>query len=679
MIMNEFSDLFQPVPPELPPFRSINHTIPIVDPRKRYKYHLPKCPEVLRQQLSEKIERYVRAGWWEPRPTDQAAPLLCVYKKDGRLRTVVDLRQRNENTVRDVTPFPDQDQIRNDVARARFRSKLDMSDAYEQTRIADEDVHCTGFATIFGTFVSRVMQQGDCNAPSTFQRLMTHIFRERLGKTVHVYLDDIFIFSDTLHEHIENLRWVLHKLRDEKLYLSTTKVDILSAVMDCLGHSIDNQGLHADTDKMCRVRDWPIPRQWHDVQRFLGLVQYLAHFMPDVSAYTGPLSSMMRNGQSFYWRPLHQKCFDEIKRLACKCPILRPIDVSLPEPIWLVTDASATGVGAMYGQGADWTKCRPAGFMSKKFTSAQFSYFTYEQEGLAVVEALMRWEDKLLGRRFTLVTDHKSLSFLKEKSKLIPRLQRWMEYIARFDYDIKWVEGESNRVADALSRYYSSEEASSPHPPYDYVSGDARLDPEGDTLDRARIAELRAARVEDHLHPRDVEAAALATYAAQSAAMPDDNIAQDGDVDPPAIESTGQGPHLDLHLQAQVDVAHACRTGYPDDAFFSKIIASPSEHARFKIADGLLSPPAVTLMHQRPDSAQAPLCTKDRIFKRPKSAHLSYNITFPIRQLTPASPTGPIITTDNRRFLVHLPKMVSTDISYLLSAYLIISVYLSNL
>ncbi|KAI0360237.1 hypothetical protein OH77DRAFT_1555008 [Trametes cingulata] len=119
-IYQEFADLFQPVPPGLPPLREVNHTIPLIDPNKQYNYHLPQCPEVLQTQLSEKIDCYVKNGWWEPRAASQAAPLLCVYKKDGRLRTVVDLQQRNDNTVRDVTPFPDQDQIRNDVARARY-------------------------------------------------------------------------------------------------------------------------------------------------------------------------------------------------------------------------------------------------------------------------------------------------------------------------------------------------------------------------------------------------------------------------------------------------------------------------------------------------------------------------------------------------------------------------------
>ena len=92
--------------------------------------------------------------------------MLCVLKKNGKLRTVFDLRQQNDNTEKDVSPFMDQDTIRHDVARALFRSKLDMSEAYEQIRVRPDNVPKTVFATIFGTFVSLVMQQGDCNAPS---------------------------------------------------------------------------------------------------------------------------------------------------------------------------------------------------------------------------------------------------------------------------------------------------------------------------------------------------------------------------------------------------------------------------------------------------------------------------------------------------------------------------------
>jgi hypothetical protein len=210
-------------------------------------------------------------------------------------------RKRNDNTIKDVTPFPDQDNIRMDVAKARFRSKIDMSDAYEQIRIRPEDVWKTAFATTFGTAVSHVMQQGDCNAPATFQRLMTWIFRDVIGNFIHVYLDDIFVYSETIEDHERHLSLVFNRLRKEQLYLSKAKCDLYSKDMDCLSHRITDQGLHVDSDKMGRILEWHMPRSHQEVQRFLGLVQYLANFMPDVAHLTSPLESICRGGQPFVW------------------------------------------------------------------------------------------------------------------------------------------------------------------------------------------------------------------------------------------------------------------------------------------------------------------------------------------------------------------------------------------
>ena len=83
---------------------------------KQYIYHALRCPLSLREELYEKINRYTNAGWWVPKSVAQAAPLLCIPKRDKRLRTAVDARQRNNNTVKDVTPLPDQEVIREDVA-----------------------------------------------------------------------------------------------------------------------------------------------------------------------------------------------------------------------------------------------------------------------------------------------------------------------------------------------------------------------------------------------------------------------------------------------------------------------------------------------------------------------------------------------------------------------------------
>ena len=85
---------------------------------------------------------------------------------------------------------------------------------------------------------------------------------------------------------------VFDKLREWEFFLEKSKLDLYSKKLECLGHIIDDNGIHADPDKMSRVRNWPVPKDKNDLQRFLGLVQYLAHFMPDVTAWTGPLAAI---------------------------------------------------------------------------------------------------------------------------------------------------------------------------------------------------------------------------------------------------------------------------------------------------------------------------------------------------------------------------------------------------
>ncbi|KAF8232418.1 hypothetical protein L208DRAFT_1036650, partial [Tricholoma matsutake] len=113
-------DILKGVPKQPPPMREINHQIPLVDEKKRYNYHLPKCPDSMRQPLTDKIERYCQAGWWRPAHMEQAALMLVVPKKNGDIRTVVNVKKRNDNTVKNVMPFPDQDLIRLDVAQAKY-------------------------------------------------------------------------------------------------------------------------------------------------------------------------------------------------------------------------------------------------------------------------------------------------------------------------------------------------------------------------------------------------------------------------------------------------------------------------------------------------------------------------------------------------------------------------------
>src|ERR1700730_16919966 len=142
--------------------------------------------------------------------------------------------------------------------------------------------------------------------------------------------------------------------------------------------------------------------------------------------------------------------------------------------------------------------------MSRKFTLAQIDYATWEHELLAVLEALLRWEDKLLGLKFTIVTDHKALTFFKDTPYTTQRRMRWWEYLSRFDYSIEYIEGSTNKVADSLSRYYQSDEPEETHDVSEYVNADSRLDPDDEDLPIMRTTELIGMRV--GLRPRKAKA-----------------------------------------------------------------------------------------------------------------------------------------------------------------------------
>jgi Reverse transcriptase (RNA-dependent DNA polymerase) len=123
--------------------------------------------------------------------------------------------------------------------------KINLSNAYEQVHIEPKDVSKTTLAMVFRTYKSMVMQQGDCNVPVTFLRLITTIFRDAIGMFIHTYLNNLFVFSNTLDNHKKHLEYVFQKLCEHCLFLEKVKCNLYSERMDCLRHLVDDCSLHA--------------------------------------------------------------------------------------------------------------------------------------------------------------------------------------------------------------------------------------------------------------------------------------------------------------------------------------------------------------------------------------------------------------------------------------------------
>src|SRR6266705_2598616 len=172
---------------------------------------------------------------------------------DGSLRTVIDAGNRNSNMILDITPMPKMRLIQESVTRARYQSKINMSDAYEQICVEPNDIPRTTFSTPQGMYNSNTMQQGNCNAPCTFQRALTWKLRGEVGQRLHIWFDDIFTSTSSVENHNTALLWLYNRLKQAKFYISRKKFQPFALVLDVLGSCMDEQGIHMQLDKMEKI------------------------------------------------------------------------------------------------------------------------------------------------------------------------------------------------------------------------------------------------------------------------------------------------------------------------------------------------------------------------------------------------------------------------------------------
>lgn len=459
-----FLDLFPPDVPdvsELPDDVLMN--IKLKDEIKPMVARAYSCPKKYREGWKTLIEQHLAAGRIRPSNSEYVSPAFIVPKSDPTVlpRWVNDYRKLNLNTTADNHPLPLVDEILRDCAGHKFYGKIDMTNSFFQTRMHPDSVKYTAVNTPFGLYEWLVMPMGLRNSPAVHQRRVCSALRSLIGRICHVYLDDIIIWSETLEEHEKHIAMVLEALRVAHLYCSIKKSMLFSREVDFLGHHISDRGIEPDAKKVERIVNWPTPQSSTDVRAFLGLVRYVADFLPLLADHTRiltPLTHKSADSSFPTWEQKHQEAFDSIKRLVLSSDCLTTInhDNMGDNRIFVTCDASDWRTGAVLSYGLTWESARPVAFDSKALKEAQLNYPVHEKELLAIIHALQKWRADLLGAPITIYTDHRTLENFDHQKDLSRRQARWQEFLAQYDYNIVYIPGEDNCVADALSRLPNS-------------------------------------------------------------------------------------------------------------------------------------------------------------------------------------------------------------------------------
>jgi hypothetical protein len=332
---------------------------------------------------------------------------------------------------------------------AKYFSKIDLYSGYHQIRIKDEDIAKTAFRTRYGHFEFHVLPFGLTNAPATFMTLMNDIFREYLDKFVVVYLDDILIYSRTKEEHLEHVRLILQTLRKHQLYAKAKKCELFRKKVEYTGHFITEEGIMVDPRKVDAIKNLHTPTNVSEVRSFLGLASYYRKFVSGFSTIATPLTALLHKDKAFEWSHTTQTAFDTLKDKLTTTPVLLIPDPM--KPFTLTTDASDFAIGAVLTQDQGKGE-QPVAYESRKLSPAEQNYAMHEKELLAIIHAIRLWHTYLEGQRFTVITDHASLEYIKTQSNLSRRQARWLDTLQSYDFQVKYKPGKTNVVADALSR-----------------------------------------------------------------------------------------------------------------------------------------------------------------------------------------------------------------------------------
>ena len=160
----------------------------------------------------ELVDKMLDEGQIEPSVSAWSAPTVLVTKKDGTTRFCVDYRRLNNNTKKDAFPLPRIDDSLNSLSGQAWFSTLDLASGYWQVRLSEDAKPKTAFATHSGLFQFNVMPFGLCNAPATFERLMSQVMRGLHWKRCLVYIDDILVFGPDFECALQSLELVLNKV-----------------------------------------------------------------------------------------------------------------------------------------------------------------------------------------------------------------------------------------------------------------------------------------------------------------------------------------------------------------------------------------------------------------------------------------------------------------------------------
>ncbi|KAG2192115.1 hypothetical protein INT47_012407, partial [Mucor saturninus] len=382
---------------ELPPHRATRDIIVTNPVDAPPIYHPPYRMSPLElNELKRQLEDSEKKGLIVPTASPYGFPILFVRKGSGpnaQLRMCCDFRSLNKITIAQRIPLPRIDECLDQLNKAICFSQIDLTSAFNQTRLSESDSIKAAISHRFGQHRFLVTPFGLKNSAPYFQSIIMDTLKPYIDKFVLVYVDDILIYSKSEAEHKEHVKMVLKKLDDAKFVINPKKSHFHIKELTFLGYNITKHGILPSEQKTEAVRNWPVPTNVQQVRQFLGLAQHYKRFIHDFSGIAAPITDLTA-GTGYKTRPIHwtkacQDSFDSLKDKLCNAPLLQTVDMD--KPFRIECDSSDFAYGAVLLQQDAQGEWKPLAYESKRYSKEERFFPAQERELLAILIALRKW------------------------------------------------------------------------------------------------------------------------------------------------------------------------------------------------------------------------------------------------------------------------------------------------
>ena len=444
-LIQEFSLLFTDLPRVS---KGTQHVIRLKEtvPIRQRPYRMSQSQQ---KAMEEEVKFLLENGLAEDSSSEWASPCLMVPKPDGTFRMCTDYRKLNNVTVKDSYPMPRIDDIVDQVANAKYLSKIDLLKGFYQIQLDESSRDYAAFVTPKGLYNYTVMPFGLCNSPITFQRHMNMVLKDVEG--VYVYIDDIVVPGNTWQEHLTKLKQVFQKLKEYDITVNLAKCEFGKATVTYLGHEIGS-GLVKPLDcHIKNIQNFKRPETKKELMSFLGSVGYYRKFCRNFSDVASPLTDLLKKNKAFEWTEECHNAYENLKLILMSKPVVNA--PCLDEPFKLFVDSSEVAAGGVLMQEKNGV-LHPLAYFSKKFNVHQKRYSIVEKEALSLILNLSHFEVylKYSPHVIEVFTDNNPLTFINKCKQSNKRILRWSLLLQEYNIKISHIQGKKNVLADTLTR-----------------------------------------------------------------------------------------------------------------------------------------------------------------------------------------------------------------------------------